>query len=84
MKKFVDVSEDFKEYMNPKKYFINKKKACCNIGLVVAISIVLLFIATAIFAALKYKKDHDFFNDDFDDDFGVDDALYARESDFDE
>ena len=82
MKKFVDVSEEIKDYISPKKYFV-KKKACNKCLIITCVIIAAAIIGGAIFAALKYKRDYDFF-DDYDDDFGLDDALYAKESDFDE
>ena len=82
MKKFVDVSEEIKDYISPRKYFV-KKKSCNKCVLIACVVVSLIVAAVAICMAIKHKRDYEFF-DDYDDDFGLDDALYAKESDFDE
>ena len=82
MKKLIHVSDEIRDYISPKKYLIKKKKCCWCI--VTACVVVAMLIGGIVFLALKYNKDNDLF-DDFEDDFDIDDdALYAKESDFDE
>ena len=83
MKKFVDVSEEIKDYISPKKYFV-KKRCCKKFAAVACVLIGIAVTAAIVCAVLKYKRDYEFFDDYDDEDFGLDDALYAKESDFDE
>lgn len=79
MKRFIDIGE-LKGYV-PQKYF--KKKNCCPWKIIAFIAVIAL-ITVAVILAIKYKEDHELFSDDYEEDFDIDEALYAKESDFDE
>jgi len=77
MKKLIDV-EELKRSVMPRKKYCTKS---IIIGIVAIVAIA--GIVACVIAYLEEKADSDFFDefDDFDDDFD-DDAIYARESDF--
>ena len=81
MRKFMDPSE-IKDYINPSRYFV-KKKTCCPwkvVGILVAVSVVI----AGIIAFIRFQQEELLFGDDYDEDFEMDEVLYASEADFDE